>query len=131
MPESVSEEIVRGNDIALERIYDCEETWLQRYLVSPANEVLAWNLGDGETEVLSLAFADKEIFTALVDDRAARKCAETLGIRTLGTGGILVMAKSQNLITSVRIELERLEAAGLYLSEDVRKAILRLAKEID
>lgn len=84
MPKSVSEEITRGGDIAAERIYEFEETWLRRYLVPHAKEVLAWNLGDGETEVLSVAFANKGTFVALVDDRAARKCADTLGIRTLG-----------------------------------------------
>ena len=37
-------------------------------------------------------------FRAMVDDQAARRCARTLGIRTLGTGGMLVLAKRRGLI---------------------------------
>jgi len=60
MPESVSQEIIRSGDIAAERLSDLEEAWLNRCQVPSSNEVLAWNLGDGETEVLSLVFINKE-----------------------------------------------------------------------
>src|SRR5262245_50235583 len=115
MPKSVSLEIIQGRDMASERLYEFEETWLQRCLVPNKQEVLSWNLGEGETEVLSMAYANKEVLTALMDDRAARRCAETLGISTLGTGGLLILAKRNGLIQSVKSELERLETAGLYL----------------
>ncbi len=92
MPERVSMEIIAGGDIATEKLYDCQEVWLEQYLVNVSEEVLVWNLGDGETDVLSFVFANRSAYTALIDDRAARKCAETLNIKTLGTGGILVLA---------------------------------------
>ena len=108
MPERVSMEIIEGYDIATEKLYDYEETWIIRCAPDTAQEVLVWNLGDGETEVLSWAFWNKEIYRALVDDRAARKCAETLNIKTLGTGGILVLAKKRGLINSVGEAIEKL-----------------------
>lgn len=129
MPEGVSIEIIEGNDSATQKLYDCEETWLNRYLVNIAEEVLVWNLGGGETEVLSMAFRDKENCTALIDDRAARKCAETLNIKTLGTGGILIMAKRQGVIANVSVELEKLRNAGLWISDEVAKVILEQAGE--
>ena len=43
-----------------------------------------WNLGDGESEVLSFALAYPQ-YKAMIDDRAARSCARTLGVQTLGT----------------------------------------------
>ena len=130
MPERVSMEIIEGNDFATEKLYDYEETWIVRYLVNVVEEVLVWNLGDGETDVLSLAFRDKENCTALVDDRAARKCAETLGIKTLGTGGILILAKKRSLIKSVSLELKKLQNVGLWISETVEKTILKQANEL-
>lgn len=58
--------------------------------VSPA--IVAWNLGAGESEVLSYALNHLGV-RAMVDDAAARRCARTLGIPTLGSGGALVLAK--------------------------------------
>ena len=129
MPEGVSIEIIEGNDDATQKLYDCEETWLNRYLVNITEEVLVWNLGNGETEVLSMAFRDRENCTALIDDRAARKCAQTLNIKTLGTGGILILAKKRGLISSVSTELKKLQSAGLWLSKEVSEAILKQANE--
>lgn len=98
--------------------------WLRR-VPSPriAPRVAAWNLGDGEAEVLSFAFGLPG-YRAMVDDRAARRCARTLGVGTLGTGGVLVLAKRGGLITSVSDELRRLKGAGLWLSEEL-EALLK------
>lgn len=112
MPERVSTEIIAGNDIAAEKLYEFEEKWCVRVLAKVSEEVLIWNLGDGETDVLSWALMSKN-YTALIDDRAARRCAETLNIKTLGTGGILVLAKERGLIKSVSPALQKLQNAGL------------------
>ncbi|MDQ3181824.1 MAG: DUF3368 domain-containing protein [Acidobacteriota bacterium] len=130
MPERVSMEIIQGSDIAAEKLFDYEDTWLIQYLVNVAEEVLVWNLGDGETDVLSFAFANKETHTALIDDRAARKCAETLNIKTLGTGGILVLAKERGFIKNVSPELKKLQSAGLWISDEVVEIILKQANEL-
>ncbi|MDQ3633220.1 MAG: DUF3368 domain-containing protein [Acidobacteriota bacterium] len=130
MPETVSIEIIEGKDIVTEKLYDCEETWLKRCLTSTVEDVLVWNLGGGETEVLSFASANGYEYTALIDDRAARKCAEALGIKTLGTAGILVLAKKRNLIKDVSVELKKLRSAGLWLSDEIFNAALKQANEL-
>jgi predicted nucleic acid-binding protein len=130
MPERVSMEIIEGDDTAAERLYDYEETWLIRCSPSVNEEVLVWNLGDGETDVLSWAFTDRENCTALIDDRAARKCAETLNIKTLGTGGILILAKKRGLIENVSDELKKLQSAGLWISDQIVELILKQADEL-
>ena len=122
-------EIIEGGDIATEKLYDFEETWLIRCLPNVAQEVLVWNLGDGETDVLSWAFLNEGNYTALIDDRAARRCGETLNVNTLGTGGILVLAKKRSLIENVSTELRKLQDAGLWLSNGVINAILKQADE--
>ena len=129
MPEAVSEEIISGADIAADTFYEYEDKQIIVCQANPLEDVLVWNLGDGETEVLSFVFANKSTHTALIDDRAARKCAETLGIKTLGTGGILVLAKKRGLIETGAPELKKLQDAGLWISEDVAGAILKQAGE--
>lgn len=129
MPESVSIEIINGGDIATEKLYDCEEDWLIRCLVNHAEEVKVWNLGDGETEVLSWALNNKNQYRAVIDDRAARNCAKTLGIPMLGTGGILVLAKKRGLIDSVSEALKKLQDAGLYISDKIVDLLKKQASE--
>jgi len=131
MPDSVLNEIEKGNDLASKLIGDFQNSWLRRVPVSIEREIELWNLGDGESEVLSFVLTRKSDYLALIDDRAARRCAETYGIRTIGTAGLLVMAKNKDLIPAVRPELEKLEAAGLYISEDIKAAIYKQANEIE
>ncbi|MDZ7954701.1 hypothetical protein [Nostoc sp. DedQUE09] len=54
--------------------------------------VAAWDLGKGESQVLSLALKNSDC-AAIVDDRAARRCGQALGITTIRTGGLLILAK--------------------------------------
>lgn len=130
MPERVSIEIIEGNDLATEKLYDYEETWIIRVSPYVAEEVLVWNLGEGETDVLSFAFENENI-TALVDDRAARKCAQTLNIKTLGTGGILILAKKRGLLDSVSEALKKLQNAGLYISNEIIELLKKQADELE
>lgn len=90
--------------------------------------ITAWNLGAGEAEVLSLALAHPGS-RAMVDDAAARACARTLGIKTLGTGGALVLAKRGGVITSVSASLQSLRDAGLWMSDEVVRLLKQQAGE--
>ncbi len=92
--------------------------WPIREPVNPSPRVDAWNLGAGETAVLSHTLAHP-LERTLVDDAAARRCAKTLGIPVLGTGGVLVLAKRRGLIVSITDSLEKLRAAGLWLSDEL------------
>jgi len=65
----------------------------------------------------------------MMDDQAARRCARILDIRTLGTGGMLVLAKRRGLIISVADCLNHLREAGLWLSDDLVTLLLKEAGE--
>lgn len=91
--------------------------WAQHAAVTINPEVAIWNLGAGETAVLSLALQQTD-FTAIVDDRAARRCARVLGVHVLGTAGVL-LAKRRGIIGSTREALQRLQQAGLWLSQEL------------
>ncbi len=91
-------------------------TWAKKTAVANRPEVEAWNLGAGETALLSLAYADK-VVKVIMDDRAARRCANVFGISAIGTAGVVVLAKRRGLIPSVEQALRQLQAAGLWVSE--------------
>ncbi|PSR18619.1 DUF3368 domain-containing protein [filamentous cyanobacterium CCP3] len=66
---------------------------------------------------------------AIVDDAAARRCARTLGIATLGTGGVLVLAKRRGLIDSLGDRLKHLQDAERWLSKGVVDMLKQQAGE--
>jgi predicted nucleic acid-binding protein len=90
--------------------------------------VSAWDLGAGESEVLSYALLHPD-HTAMIDDAAARRCAISLNISTLGTGGMIVLAKRRGLIPSVLNPIQALRDAGLWLSDDLVNLLKRQAGE--
>ena len=85
-------------------------------------------MGAGETAVLSHALANPP-FRAVIDDMDARRCAKTLGIPMLGTGGLLVLAKRRGLLNSVGEGIERLRESGLWLSDKIIQILKTQAGE--
>lgn len=90
--------------------------------------VSAWDLGAGESEVISYALANSD-YTVMIDDAAARRCAISLNIPTLGTGGAIVLANRRNLIPSVEAPIQDLRDAGLWLSESLVRLLKEQAKD--
>lgn len=91
-------------------------------------EVATWDLGKGESEVLSLALRNSG-YAAIIDDRAARRCSQTLGITTIGTGRLLILAKQRGLIPFVLPRIQALRDAGLWLSDDLVNLLKQQAGE--
>jgi len=95
-------------------------SWARQVQVSViAPEVASWDLGLGESAVLSQVLLTPANSAAIVDDRAARRCAQSLGLVTIGTGGLLIRAKRRGLISSVSQRIQALREAGLWLSDDL------------
>jgi predicted nucleic acid-binding protein len=129
MPEAVFAEIALGGDVASDIAFDARKAWLDIIDVPGHTDISVWNLGDGETEVLSKALSDKVHHVALIDDRMARKCAESFGLRTMGTAGIIVSAKRNGLLTAIRPVIQDLLENGLYISDDIIRTVYKEAGE--
>lgn len=116
-----------------------EETALMAFLeksgqlhISPDTEphpdVLAWDLGRGESQVISLAVRQKAARVVL-DDLEARRCVSSMNIRVIGSLGIVVMAKQKGLIAQAKPVIERLRQGGLYLDEGLMVKALGMVGE--
>jgi len=103
--------------------------WLREIGPVPDSpRVRLWDLGPGETSVLSWALANPQC-QAIVDDLAGRRCAEILGIPFIGTLGLVLKAKHQGLFPAARPVVKRLRDAGMYLSDSVISKALALVGE--
>lgn len=127
IPEAVFREIIKGptQDPARRAV---ESGWGPKPVpVMPDPEVLEWGLGAGESAVLGLARLQKGV--AVVDDRAARIACKALGIRCLGTLGIILRARHKGLISSSVEILKELRQAGLHLDDNVVRVALQKTTE--
>ena len=83
----------------------------------------------GEAAAIALCFS-QTADALLVDESLGRAVAARLGLRTIGILGILVEARSQNLIPKVVPVLDRLEQeAGFWIAPALRTCVLQLVGE--
>ncbi len=85
-------------------------------------------LGAGELEAIALYKAENAQLL-LIDDQKAKKSAFANGLETLGSVGLLLLAKEKGLIKEVRSCLTLLEQSDIYLSNKLIEQILRTAGE--
>lgn len=128
VPDAVMAEVTQSKtDRAAEKVP--QTAWLKPQPVEINPTIAAWDLGLGETSVISYVIANPG-YVAMIDDRAARRCAKSVGIPTLGTGRALVLAKQRDLIPSVSDRLDRIQEAGLYLAPQLIELLKHQAQEL-
>jgi predicted nucleic acid-binding protein len=91
---------------------------------APLPELQAWDLGAGETAVLAHALPAPG-WTAVLDDAAARKCAQGFSVPLLSTLAIIVRAKRQGLIHSAAEAVRALLMAGCRIDHHLVRTVLR------
>lgn len=91
-------------------------------------QLLTGGLDQGECEAIVLAH---ELNAALLilDDRKARRYVTDKQLTVIGTGGILLRAKDNQIIASVKPPLDALILAGLHIDPKLYQQILRFAGE--
>lgn len=129
VPVSVADEINQGPAIDPARQWMTGEA-SQWITADPqqSDHVSAWDLGRGESAVLSWVIQNGG-FEAIIDDRSARKCAGVLGIPFRGTLGVILAARQRNLVPAAEPIFGDLIRAGLLIDPKVLKGALRLIGE--
>ena len=126
VPQEVLDEIMRGADDDRARLFLSSS---KKYTVvkSPkfSELLLDWDLGKGETSVLQYA-SEHEGTMAVLDDAAARKCANVVGLPYCGTLGVLAKCKRMGIVDDLNPCLEALKEGGLWLSGKLSEKIASL-----
>jgi predicted nucleic acid-binding protein len=131
VPPAVHEEVVSGRAGRPGAEEIASLPWVTlRTLENPETaQTFMTRLHPGEAETIALAVELPGQTPVLLDDRAGRRVARELGLRVFGSAGVLVLAKEQGLIPTVRPVLDTLRSAGLYLSDSAYRDALMLASE--
>ncbi|MCK4796569.1 MAG: DUF3368 domain-containing protein [Spirochaetes bacterium] len=129
IPQTVYYEIANYNQPGAEQVKQFD--WIIKKSITnySLSTLLEQELDRGESEAITLAIELKSNLL-LIDEKLGRLKADSLGIKYSGILGILLQAKSKNIITSVKFFLDDLiNKAGFYVSKDVYNNILKLADE--
>lgn len=84
------------------------------------------DLGEAETIVLARELGADWV---LMDEKKGRRKLEQLGLKKIGTLGILLKAKQLGLLAVIRPEIEQLHRQGFSISQNVIDKVLHQAKE--
>ncbi|MBM4031979.1 MAG: DUF3368 domain-containing protein [Planctomycetes bacterium] len=129
VPRGVAEELRRGqpSDPA-RRWLHAEGMLLVKEVTALSPAIAGRDLGRGESHVLQLC-QELPGSEAILDDPAGRRLALNLGIPFRGTIGVILLAKSKDLVPVARPLLEGIRAAGLRVDQELFERALNLAGE--
>jgi len=129
VPQPVADEIfsVRGENAAVRRLKGKGKPFI-RPAVAELTELSGPEIGPGERAVISWAAAHRG-FIAVLDDHEARVIAQRLGVKILGTIGILLRLKKAGLISEVKPHLLQIKKTGGYICDELFREAIRRAGE--
>ena len=129
VPTAVAEELQEGRQKGYSVPNPHNHGWLE--IVHPQSVPSEWlsrDLGRGELAAMALGLENPGRIV-LLDDALARQIALGAGLEVWGTLRILLEAKSQGLTERIAPMIDQLQAAGMWISDNVRQRVLALASE--
>jgi predicted nucleic acid-binding protein len=124
------EAVVAGREAGGAKREVSTATWIKTVSVKDrlAVELLLdeMDLGEAETIVLACEIGADWV---LMDEKKGRRKLTQLGLKEIGTVGILLKAKQVGLLSAIRPELEQLRQQSFSISQAVIDAVLRQANE--
>jgi predicted nucleic acid-binding protein len=91
-------------------------------------QALKMQVDDGEAEAIALTLEMQDVYVIL-DDLSARRIAQQLHLKVIGTVGMLLRAKQQSVIPSIKPIIEALTTANFRISDAIIHRALQIAEE--
>ncbi len=123
--QSVSSELLKkpeGKEIV-------EKEWINVSDIkgSEAIKILTALLDEGEAE--AIAMAKEKNLPVLIDEKKGRGIAKSLDLKVQGTLGILIKAKREGLIDSVKDCILKFLEKGYYIDQNLVNEVLKIVGE--
>jgi uncharacterized protein len=134
IPEAVQSELKTETDFrgAKNVRQALKEGWLKVQAVENAYlaQALAMELDYGEAEAIALALETRSQIV-LLDEHDGRIKARAMGLQPIGVLGILLRAKKDGRVNSLRECIESLQSeVGFFVADELVQSILKQAGEI-
>jgi len=91
-------------------------------------QILELQIDKGEASAIALAIEIRDS-SLILDDYKARKIAENLGLKITGTIGVIIKAKLQGVIPSIKPYLEQIKKTDFRISGEIIRIALLEAGE--
>jgi hypothetical protein len=134
LPTAVWREVVieGGNHPGARAVQQAHERgWVE--ILEPSNQtllrLLKQDLHEGEAETIALAL-ELDADLVLLDETEARQVATLYQLQKTGIIGLLIRAKMQDHIPSLRQELKRLRESGFWIDDSLLRQSLESVGEI-
>lgn len=99
--------------------------WLETLSLNSAIAPLAIaSLDVGEAAVIQLAL-EQNIKTVCIDERTGRRAALAVGLKVIGSLGLLGRTKTLGLITEVKPYIEKAKLGGIFYDDKLIKGFLK------
>lgn len=131
IPPDVWKEVVEegGGRPGAREVAESEWIRIQDFTEQGIVNLLQVELDDGEVAAIALAY-EIHADVILIDERDARQAAQQLGLRVLGTIGILTWAKQSGKLSSLQAALDELRDKGKFrISQKLYKQALHMVGE--
>ena len=129
VPEAVLLELEAGGRLGHSIPSLAQHSWLK--IVNPSHIPAGWlaaDFGSGELATMALALENPG-HVVLLDDALARRTAQAAGISVWGTLRVFLEAKDRHAIAQIAPYVDALVAAGMWISDELRRRVLELAGE--
>ena len=122
-------QIVTTSDIA-EEFGETLPNWvtIEKVTDKYRQQILEMQIDKGESSAIALALEIPDC-TLIIDDFKARKIAQNLGLNFTGTIGIIIKAKLNGIIPSIKPYLEKIKETNFRISAEIELQALKEAKE--
>jgi len=131
IPEIVRKECIVEVESRYEVAIIKDAEWINVEKVKDQNlvKLLRTTLDDGEAEAIALA-VETNADIVLLDDSDAREKARLYGLKITGIVGILLRAKLEGKITSLKEKLAMLKETGFWIGAELEAVLLSEVNEV-
>lgn len=128
--KSVYGQIVTTSDIVEEFGEQLPDWIIIEHVADKSRQrILELQIDRSESSAIALALETQNC-TLILDDFKARKIAQQLGITITGTIGVIVKAKLNGIIPSIKPYIEKIKETNFRISAEIELQALKEAEEL-